>query len=130
MALYFLLGTLTPDGQRMMHDNPNLVAAKVRTCGENEAHILGQYAVIGKPDFLIMVEADDNQVIARLSLEIGTAVGLHIETLPAVRVGMLADRGEQGDEDSANVTNTVAEKLATPGHSTLPSLSDVYGTEG
>lgn len=91
MALYFLLGTLTNDGQRMLHGNPNLVLETSRNIQVDGAEILGQYAVLGRYDYVMMVRADDNDEVARMSLELGMGIGLHIETLPAIAVGFLSD---------------------------------------
>ena len=90
MSLYFLLGTLTADGQRMVHGNRNLVVEATRGVKVEGAEILGQYAVLGRYDFLLMVEADDNDAVARISLEIGVKAGLHVETLPAIAIGFLS----------------------------------------
>lgn len=83
---YFLLGTFNSDGQKFWCDNQELMADLVATCG-HEGAILGQYAVLGRYDFVVMAEAEDNEAVARLSLEIGVKAGLHIETLPATSVG-------------------------------------------
>ena len=91
MSLYFLLGTLTPAGQQMVYENRDLVTDASRDIDVEGAEILGQYAVLGKYDYLMLVEADDNDAVARLSLEIGVRVGLHIETLPAIAVGFLSE---------------------------------------
>ena len=92
MSLYFLLGTLTSTGQKLLHENHNLVVDATRSIAVDGAEILGQYAVLGKYDYLMMVEADDNDAVARLSLEIGVRTGLHIETLPAIAIGFLNDK--------------------------------------
>ena len=89
MSLYFFLGSLTHDGQRMLHGNPNLIADRTRDLKVSGAEILGQYAVLGRYDFVIMVEANDNDAVARLSLEVGMRTGLHLETLPAIPVGFM-----------------------------------------
>ena len=91
MSLYFLLGSLTHDGQRMLHTNPNLIGDRTRNMTVPGAEILGQYAVLGRYDFVMMVEADDNDAVARLSLELGMRTGLHLETLPAIPVGFMGD---------------------------------------
>ncbi len=96
MSLYFLLGTLTATGQRMVHENHDLVVTSTREIEVEGAEILGQYAVLGRYDFVMMVEADDNDAVARLSLEIGVKTGLHIETLPAIAIGFL-DHGLSDD---------------------------------
>ena len=92
MSLYFLLGTLTSTGQKLLHENHDLVVDSTRNIVVDGAEILGQYAVLGKYDYLMMVEANDNDAVARLSLEIGVRTGLHIETLPAIAIGFLNDK--------------------------------------
>ena len=92
MSLYFLLGTLTPTGQQKVHDNRDLFIESTRSIQVDGAEILGQYAVLGRYDFVMMVEADDNDAVARLSLELGVRIGIHIETLPAIAIGFLTER--------------------------------------
>ena len=92
MPLYFLLGTLTSTGQKLLHENHDLVVDSTRNIKVDGAEIMGQYAVLGRYDYLMMVEADDNDAVARLSLEIGVKTGLHVETLPAIAIGFLNDR--------------------------------------
>lgn len=92
MSLYFLLGTLTATGQQRVHVNRDMFSESTRSIQVNGAEILGQYAVLGRYDFVMMVEADDNDAVARLSLELGVRVGLHIETLPAIAIGFLNNR--------------------------------------
>ena len=92
MALYFLLGKLTTDGQQMVHNNHDLVVEAAREIDVDGAEILGQYAVLGRYDYFMMVEADDNDAVARVSLELGVRTGLHVETLPAIAIGFLSER--------------------------------------
>ena len=92
MAMYFLLGTLTNEGQRLLHHNPDLVVQTVHEATAEGAEILGQYPVLGRYDFVIIVRADDNDAVARMSLQIGMRTGLHIETLASIGVGFLSDR--------------------------------------
>ena len=104
MAIYFLLGTLTSEGQRMLHSNPDLVSDTAATLEVEGAKILGQYAVLGHYDFITMVLADENEAVARLSAEFGVRAGLHFETLSAVAVGFLADQDPESPvRDEASV---------------------------
>ena len=104
MAIYFLLGTLTSEGQRMLHRNPDLVSDTAATLEVEGAKILGQYAVLGHYDFITMVLADENEAVARLSAEFGARTGLHFETLSAVAVGFLADQDPESPvRDEASV---------------------------
>lgn len=96
MSLYFFLGTLSADGQRMVHENRDLIVEAAHDIEIEGAQVLGQYAVLGRYDFVMMVEANDNDAAARLSLEIGVKVGLHIETLPAIAIGVFTE-GDPAD---------------------------------
>ena len=99
MSLYFLLGTLSASGQKLVHDDRDLLVKSTREIQIRGAEILGQYAVLGRYDFVMMVEADDNDAVARLSLEIGVQTGLHIETLPAIAIGFLSENNPQDPAD-------------------------------
>ena len=103
MSMYFLLGSLSAKGQELLHDNPYLVVEAARDIQVDGAELLGQYAVLGRYDFVMMVEADDNDAVARLSLEFGVKVGLHIETLPAIAIGFL--RQDPADDPIWSLTS-------------------------
>ena len=110
MSLYFLLGTLTATGQQMVHDDRDLLVKATQSVQVPGAEILGRYAVLGRYDFVMMVDADDNDAVARLSLDLGVKIGLHIETLPAIAIGFLADRGPDAPIDrSTSVQETPGE---------------------
>ena len=104
MAIYFLLGRLSSEGQRMLQSNPDLVSDTAASLNVEGAKILGQYAVLGHYDFITMVLADENEAVARLSAEFGASTGLHFETLSAVAVGFLADQdSHEGVRDETSV---------------------------
>ena len=117
MPLYFLLGTLTEQGQGMLKKNPDLVIEAVRECDCPGAEIMGQYAVLGKYDFVMLAEADDNESAARLSLELGVRVGLHVETLPAMAIGVLNEEesGESADTEDVRLAAGASEDWRLPG---------------
>ena len=48
------------------------------------AKIISQYATLGAFDFVNIVEAPDNESIARLSLALGSRGTIEITTLPAM----------------------------------------------
>ena len=91
MPLYVMLANLTGRGRRMGHDNPNLLSEATAAVETPAGRVLTQYAVLGRYDFVIITEAADNQSAVRLSLELGVAAGLNIETLPALHIGVLSD---------------------------------------
>ena len=55
--------------------------------------VLGIYAVLGEYDFVNIVEAPDNDTVARYSLELSLRAGAHITTLPAIPVARLNPGG-------------------------------------
>ena len=91
MPLYVMLANLTGRGRRMGHDNPNLLSEAAAGVETAAGRVLTQYAVLGRYDFVIITEAVDNESAVRLSLELGVAAGLNIETLPALHIGVLSD---------------------------------------
>ena len=99
MSLYFLLGTLTASGQQKVYDSRDMFMEATPGIKVDGAEILGQYAVLGRYDFVMMVEADDNDAVARLSLELGVRIGLHIETLPAIAIGFLTEKTQDDPAD-------------------------------
>lgn len=118
MSLYFLLGTLTENGQKMLLRNPDMMIEAIRECDCEGAQILGQYAVLGKYDYVMIAEADDNEAVARLALDIGVRAGLHTETLPAMAIGVLADEEPgnegQGETRFADLPSASAEEWRVP----------------
>ncbi len=48
------------------------------------AQVLHQIAVLGMYDFVSILEADDNETIARVSLRLGARGKVQIMTLPAL----------------------------------------------
>ena len=91
MPLYVMLANFTGRGRRMGQQNPNLLGESAAAVEAVSSKVLTQYAVLGRYDFVIITEAEDNQSAARLSLELGVLAGLNIETLPAMHIGALSD---------------------------------------
>ena len=115
MPLYFLLGTLNDSGQRMLLRNPDLMVDAIKDCECDGAQVLGQYAVLGKYDYVMMAKADDNEAVGRLALEIGVKAGLHTETLPAMAIGDLAEEGPgTGELGTASADAPTGEEWRLP----------------
>lgn len=98
MALYFLLGTLNETGQKMLLHNSEQMIETIRDCHCEGARILSPYAVLGKYDYVMLAEADDNEAMGQLALEIGVKAGLNTETLPAMAIGVLIENRPDDDE--------------------------------
>ena len=99
MSLYFLLGTLSSEGQRLVYDDADLFLKATNAINISGATVLGRYGVLGRYDYVIMVDAEDNETVARMSVELGIRTGLHIETLPAIAIGFMADQNPDDPEE-------------------------------
>jgi uncharacterized protein with GYD domain len=103
MPTYILLMTLTPEGQaRALRDSDYLlkVEAEIDLPG---VQTMGLYGVLGDYDFVTIVDAPSNDVMARFSIELGVRAGVHIKTLPTIPASQLeaargGDRGTEGAE--------------------------------
>lgn len=84
MPTYILLTNLTADGVKTLKANPDRVAevnAEVETMG---CKVLHQWATLGQYDFISVVEAPDEQAMARLSVELGSRGTTQNQTLAAI----------------------------------------------
>jgi uncharacterized protein with GYD domain len=86
MPLYILLSTLTPEGRKTIKKNAERIKEVNKEIEDFGAKVIAQYAVLGPYDFVNIVEAPDNNSIARVSLELGSRGTIEIMTLPAMPV--------------------------------------------
>jgi len=94
MATYIQLLTLTPEGRERVLKDPESVLRAQASITITGIQVLGLYGVLGEYDFVNIVEAPDNETVARFSLELGVRAGVYITTLPAIPVGRLEQRQE------------------------------------
>lgn len=99
MASYILLLTLTPEGREKMMRDPGSVHEAQDAIRVPQTYVLGQYAVLGQYDFIYIVEAPDNDAVARFSLELGVTAGVHVVTMPAIPLARFESprRSDVGD---------------------------------
>ena len=79
-----------------MVDDPEFVLRSQRQIRVPGVLVLRLYAVLGEYDFVNIVEAPDNDAVARFSLELGVTAGAHVTTMPAIPVSRL-ERSELDD---------------------------------
>ena len=105
MPSYILMLTLTPDGRRKMLEDPESLLRTASAIETPNTQVLGLYAVLGDYDFVGIVEAMDNEDIAKFSLELGVKAGVHVATLPAIPIARLQPRSLPKPRDAdAEVT--------------------------
>ena len=50
------------------------------------ARITAQYAVLGGYDFINVIEAPSNEVMARIAMELGARGTIKVQTMPAMQI--------------------------------------------
>ncbi len=86
MAIYILLSTLTDEGRKTISGRPERIQEVNKEIEAMGAKVIDQYAILGVYDFISVVEAADNETIARISVELGARGTIQITTLPAIPV--------------------------------------------
>jgi uncharacterized protein with GYD domain len=86
MPTYIMLSTLTPEGVQTVKNNPQRIREVNREIEQLGASVKSQWATLGHFDFVNVVEAPDEQVMSRVSLELGSRGTAKYETLTAIPI--------------------------------------------
>ena len=101
MATYIMLSTLTDDGRKTLKSRPERLKEVNKEVESMGARVSAQFAVMGGYDFVNIIEAPTNEVMARITVELGSRGSIQITTLPAIEiddfVSMLTGDGPGGD---------------------------------
>ena len=91
MATYLLFSTLTDEGRKTLKERPERLQAVNKEIEAMGGRVTAQYATLGMYDFVNVVEAPSNEVIARISVELGSRGTVSITTLPAMSISAFTD---------------------------------------
>ncbi len=83
MPTYILLSTLTSEGRKTIKKNPERIKEVDKEIESFGAKVIQQYATLGRYDFVNIVEAPNNDVITKVSIELGSRGTVHIMSMPA-----------------------------------------------
>ena len=86
MATYILLSNLTDEGAETIKKNPARIKEVNKEIEALGVTVKDQYAVLGPYDFVNIVEAPNNETIARVSAELSARGSVRIQTLAAIPV--------------------------------------------
>lgn len=86
MPTYIMLSTLTPEGVQTVKNNPARIREVNNEIEQLGATVKAQWSTLGRYDFINVVEAPDEQTMARVSLELGSRGTARYETLPAIGI--------------------------------------------
>lgn len=86
MPTFIMLSKLNPEGVQTIKSNPQRIKevnAEIEALG---ATVTAQWAVLGRYDFVNIIEAPDEKVMARVSLELGSRGTASYETLSSIPI--------------------------------------------
>ena len=86
MAIYVMLTTLTDEGRKTIKGNPERIKEVNKEVEAMGAKVLSQYALMGPYDFLNVLEAANNEVVARIAVELGARGTLQTMSMAAIPV--------------------------------------------
>ena len=86
MATFILLTRLTDDGAKTIKENPERIREVNKELEGMGARVVNQWAVLGPYDFVNVVDAPDNDTMARVSAELGARGSIRVTTLAAISV--------------------------------------------
>ena len=86
MPIYIMMSRLTNEGRKSLKNNPERIREVDKEIENMGAKVLAQYATLGMYDFINILEAPDNETIARVSTELGASGTIDIITLSAIPI--------------------------------------------
>jgi uncharacterized protein with GYD domain len=84
MATYIMLTNLTEEGRKTIRENPERIRQVNKEVEAMGVKVLAQYVLMGPYDFVNILEAPDNQTVAKVAVELGARGTLECLTVPAI----------------------------------------------
>lgn len=86
MSTYVLLGTLTDEGRKTIKERPQRIEEVNEEVAALGGKVIAQYALLGLYDFITVIQAADNETIARITVEFASRGTIQLMTLPAFHI--------------------------------------------
>ena len=84
MTTYLMLTNLTAEGLRTLKNNPGRNTEVNKEVEQMGGKVVAQYTTLGEYDFVTVIEAPDEQTMARISVELGSRGTMTSRTLTAM----------------------------------------------
>jgi uncharacterized protein with GYD domain len=90
MPTYVMLTNLTPEGVQTLKNNPTRVQEVNKEVEQLGVTVKEQWATLGQYDFVTIIEAPDDQTMAKVSVELGSRGTMTSQTMAALPSADLA----------------------------------------
>ena len=91
MPTFVMLTNLTSEGVKTLKSHPGRVAEVNREVEALGARVVAQYETLGQYDFVTIIEAESEEVMAKVSVEMGSRGTMSSQTLAALPAERLAE---------------------------------------
>ena len=91
MSEYVLLIRFTHQGIEKIKESPNRLKTWKKMLEDVGAKLKAHYLVLGQYDMVHIIEAPDDETVARLSLQLGSLGNIRMETLRAFNENQYVD---------------------------------------
>jgi uncharacterized protein with GYD domain len=96
VATYLMMSRLTDEGRKTLKERPGRLGEVNKEVESMGARVTAQYALLGAYDFITVIEAPSNEVVARISVELGSRGTLDITTYPAMTASAFSEMLQGG----------------------------------
>jgi uncharacterized protein with GYD domain len=86
MGLYVMLTSLTDEGRKTIKEHPGRIKEVNKEVEAMGVKVLAQYALLGRYDFVNILEAPSNEAISKVAVELGARGTLQTMTMVAMKV--------------------------------------------
>ncbi|MGC9346204.1 MAG: GYD domain-containing protein [Candidatus Bathyarchaeales archaeon] len=86
MPYYILLSNLTDHGWKTVRERPERIKEVNKELEAFGVRVIKQYAVLGPYDFVNIVEAPNNETVAKVSIELGSRGTIKIMSMAAIPI--------------------------------------------
>ncbi len=91
MTTYIMMSTLTDEGRKTLKQRPERLQAVNKEVEAMGARVTAQYAVLGGYDFVNVIDAPSNEVMARIAMELGSRGTIKVTTLPGMPIDQFVE---------------------------------------
>jgi len=91
MPVYLMLNSLTDAGRKAIQDDPEKLREINKEVEYMGVKILDQYALLGQYDFVNILEASSNEIMAKLAIRLSAKGTFQTLTLAAISIEALME---------------------------------------